>query len=173
MRRPWAAIALLGALWAAGCTTVAPDQRAALSGRLALQIGADGTTPARQWSAGFELRGTAQSGELDLTSPLGTVVAQARWQPDGAELVQGGERQQFDSLSALAQALLGEAVPLQALFDWLKGRPWPQQPHEPTPNGFSQAGWTVDLSALAAGGLTARRAKEPAITLRTRLDSTP
>lgn len=173
MPRRWAAIALLGALWAGGCTTVSPERSDTLSGRLALQIGAFGGSPARQWSAGFELRGTAQTGQLDLTSPLGTVVAQARWRPGAVELLQGGEHLQFDSLTALAQQLLGEPMPLEALFDWLRGRPWAQEPHQPTSSGFLQAGWAVDLSALAAGSLTARRSNEPAITLRARLDPTP
>jgi outer membrane lipoprotein LolB len=145
----------------------------ALSGRLGLQIGAYGSAPARQWSAGFELRGSPEAGELDLTSPLGTVVAQARWRPGAAELIQGSERRGFESLGSLALELLGEPVPLEALFDWLRGRPWPQQPHEATGNGFSQAGWAVDVSALSTGGLTARRAQEPTITLRARLDTAP
>jgi len=156
-----------------GCSTAPVAGPQALSGRLLLQIGAQGTTAARQWSAGFELRGSPQAGELDLTSPLGTVVAQARWQPGTAELIQGSERRRFDSLSGLAVDLLGEAVPLEALFDWHKGRPWPQQPHQPTGNGFVQAGWAVDVSALGTGGLTARRDQAPTITLRARLDPTP
>lgn len=166
-------VALLTAWWSTGCTTAPVAGAQALSGRLGLQIGAQGGTPARQWSAGFELRGSDEAGELDLTSPLGTVVAQARWRPGAAELIQGSERRVFDSLTALAWELLGEPVPLEALFDWLKGRPWARQPHESTGNGFLQAGWAVDVSALAAGGLTARRAQQPTLTLRVRLDTMP
>lgn len=168
-----APVALLTALGSTGCTTAPVAGPQALSGRLGLQIGAYGSAPARQWSAGFELRGSPEAGELDLTSPLGTVVAQARWRPGAAELIQGSERRGFESLGSLALELLGEPVPLEALFDWLRGRPWPQQPHEATGNGFSQAGWAVDVSALSKGGLTARRAQEPTITLRARLDTAP
>lgn len=144
-----------------------------MAGRLILQIEAWQSQPARQWSAGFELRGTARAGELDLTSPLGTLVAQARWQPGAAELSQGAERLRFDSLAELARQLLGEAVPLEALFDWLRGRPEPQTPHQATTTGFLQQGWAIDLTSLAAGLFIARRASEPAITLRARMEGAP
>jgi outer membrane lipoprotein LolB len=138
-----------------------------------LQIGASPSQPARQWSAGFELRGTARAGELDLTSPLGTLVAQARWQPGMVELSQGAERLLFASLPDLARQLLGETVPLEALFDWLRGRPEPQAPHEVTAAGFLQQGWDIDLTGLAAGTFTAKRSSEPTITLRARLEGAP
>ena len=159
----------------AGCANRPPPAADAtdLAGRMILQIGATPSQPARQWSAGFELRGTARAGELDLTSPLGTLVAQARWQPGMVELSQGAERLRFDSLPDLARQLLGEAVPLEALFDWLRGRPGPQAPHEATNSGFLQLGWDVDLTGLAAGTFTARRTSEPTITLRARLEGAP
>lgn len=159
----------------AGCANRPPPTASAtaLAGRMILQIGATPSQPARQWSAGFELRGTARAGELDLTSPLGTVVAQARWQPGMVELSQGAERLRFDSLPDLARQLLGETVPLEALFDWLRGRPEPQAPHEVTAAGFLQQGWDIDLTGLAAGTFTAKRSSEPTITLRARLEGAP
>lgn len=158
-----------------GCANRPPPavSATALAGRMILQIGATPSQPARQWSAGFELRGTAHAGELDLTSPLGTLVAQARWQPGVVELSQGGERLRFDSLPDLARQLLGETVPLEALFDWLRGRPEPQAPHEVTNAGFVQQGWAVDLTGLASGAFTAKRTSEPTITLRARLEGAP
>jgi outer membrane lipoprotein LolB len=174
-RRAWlGAHAGLTAVWGAGCASRPPAAAAdSLSGRLILRISPSGSAPARQWSAGFELRGTAQAGELDLTSPLGSVVAQARWKPGQAELDQGGERWRFDDLTDLSRQLLGEAVPLAALFDWLRGQPWPAEPHERTSQGFVQRGWAVDLSALGDGTLTAQREQAPAITLRARLQALP
>ena len=176
-RRTWVlgvpmGVALTGL---AGCANRPPPAADAtdLAGRMILQIGGTPSQPARQWSAGFELRGTARAGELDLTSPLGTLVAQARWQPGMVELSQGAERLRFDSLPDLARQLLGEAVPLEALFDWLRGRPEPQAPHEVTNSGFLQQGWDVDLTGLAAGTFTARRTSEPTITLRARLEGAP
>ena len=159
----------------AGCANRPPPAASAtaLAGRMILQIGASPSQPARQWSAGFELRGTARAGELDLTSPLGTLVAQARWQPGMVELSQGAERLLFASLPDLARQLLGETVPLEALFDWLRGRPEPQAPHEVTAAGFLQQGWDIDLTGLAAGTFTAKRSSEPTITLRARLEGAP
>jgi outer membrane lipoprotein LolB len=78
-----------------------------------------------------------------------------------------------DSLSELSRQLLGENVPLEALFDWLRGRPWPATSHERTAQGFVQQGWAVDLSGLGEGRLTARRDQAPAILLRARLETAP
>ena len=164
----------MAVLLAAGCSTVPPPASGdVLAGRLVLQISPGAHTPAQQWSAGFELRGSAQAGELDLTSPLGTTVAQARWRPGQAELDQGGERRAFPDLGELSRQLLGENVPLEALFDWLRGRPWPAASHERTAQGFVQQGWSVDLSGLGEGRLTARRDQAPTILLRARLEVAP
>lgn len=169
-----AACAALAFLLATGCSTVPPSESGdALAGRLVLQISPGASTPAQQWSAGFELRGSAQAGELELISPLGTTVAQARWHPGQVELLQGGERRTFADLDELSRQLLGENVPLEALFDWLRGRPWRATGHERTALGFVQQGWAVDLSGLGEGRLTARRDRAPAITLRARLETAP
>jgi len=174
VRARLAACAAMAVLLAAGCSTVPPPASGdVLAGRLVLQISPGAHTPAQQWSAGFELRGSAQAGELDLTSPLGTTVAQARWRPGQAELDQGGERRAFPDLGELSRQLLGENVPLEALFDWLRGRPWPAASHERTAQGFVQQGWAVDLSGLGEGRLTARRDQAPTILLRARLEVAP
>jgi outer membrane lipoprotein LolB len=48
------------------------------SGRLALRLD---STPPQSFSAGFDLRGSPQAGELQLNSPLGTTLASVRWSP--------------------------------------------------------------------------------------------
>jgi outer membrane lipoprotein LolB len=169
-----AACAALAVLWIAGCSSLPTDESVdTLSGRLILQVGPGAGTAAQQWSAGFELRGSAQAGELALTSPLGTTVAHARWRPGSVELQQGGEHRAFADLGELSRQLLGQDVPLEALFDWLRGRPWPAARHESTTQGFVQQGWTVDLSGHGEGRVTARRDQAPAIILRARLQVTP
>ena len=166
-----ATAALMTGLSGSGCASKpAPSPAGRLEGRLMLQRDAQGTSPAQRWSAGFELRGSAQEGELDLTSPLGTVLARARWNPVEAALDQGGEQRRFDGLMDLSRQLLGEPVPLQALFDWLQGRPWPGAAHAPSPQGFVQGGWAVDLTALAQGVVSARRDAAPSLSLRIRLE---
>ena len=87
---------LAGAVAAAlaACTTVTPPGPAGdtLSGRLAVKVDADGAQPARSVSAGFELTGSSTAGRLNLTSPLGTVVARADWSPsDVRHLTSDGE----------------------------------------------------------------------------------
>lgn len=135
---------------------------------------------ARSASAGFEWSGDAHTGSLVLTSALGTRMAEARWNPGGAELSTTEGRRRFDSLEALAEQLLGERLPMQALADWMRGRPWPGAAAEPVAAGsgladdrrFRQAGWEVDLSRRAEGRIEARRREPPpAIELRIRLDS--
>ncbi len=112
------------------------------SGRLALQVDADRP---QSFSAGFELRGTPQSGELLLYSPLGATLAQLRWAPGMAELQADGKRRAYPSIDALTQDATGTALPLPALFSWLDGR------------AAEVAGWQADLSRIADGRLTARR----------------
>ncbi|MBT9596348.1 MAG: outer membrane lipoprotein LolB [Vitreoscilla sp.] len=143
------------------------------TGRLLVRVEARDGAPAQQHSGAFELRGSAEQGQLRLLSPLGTQVALARWSPAGAELVDASGTRRFDDLDALAFEALGEAVPLGALPDWLAARPWPGAPSVNGPgDGFTQLGWTVDLSRFAADALIeARRAAPPAVLLRAKLDS--
>jgi outer membrane lipoprotein LolB len=65
------------------------------------------------------------------------------------------------------------ALPLAALFDWLRGRPWPRAASQERPGGFEQLGWTVDLSRRTEGWLLARRLAAPEVTVRLRLDEGP
>lgn len=168
-------ISASGFVLAAGCATP-PATRpldesggGPLAGRLALQVAASPQSAARQDTVAFELRGSSRAGELVLTSPIGTVMAKASWAPGGAELRTAEGSRRFDSVEALAADVLGEPLPLQALTDWLRGRPWAGAPHSPSPLGFVQEGWEVETSTLAQGLLTARRSAAPAITLRARL----
>lgn len=112
------------------------------NGRLALQVE---DQPSQSFTAGFELRGGAEAGELALYSPLGATLAQLRWAPGMAELQADGRRRQYPSIEALTQEATGTALPLAALFDWLQGRP------------AEVPGWRADLSRVADGRLLASR----------------
>lgn len=140
------------------------------SGRMALKLEAFGQEPAQGVNLAFDLQGHAQAGQLDLSTPLGTLIAQVRWQSAGAVLTTPEGQQSYDSLDALTQRVLGEPLPVQAILSWLDGRPAPQlpwlaspessansEPADSTPVRFTQANWLVDLSALPEGLLTARR----------------
>lgn len=178
--RAWAqATLLLAAL--AGCASPArsplPEQAGAalhLVGRLSVQTSNPHSGRPEGGSAGFELSGSPAAGELALSTPLGTLLGRARWREGEVLLQRPGEERRYDSLEALTEDLLGGAIPVAALFDWLRGRPWPgassDSPPTPGTHGFSQLGWQIDLSGFADGLIVARRLAEPAVTLRARLD---
>jgi len=130
----------------AGCASAAGPTGAARaeawSGRLSLRIDGD---PNQSFSALFELRGAPQAGELVLTNPIGSTLAQLHWAPGEALLRNGSETRRYDSVDALIEAATGAAIPVGALFAWLAGR------EEPVP------GWRPDLSQVAAGRLQATR----------------
>lgn len=168
---------LAGALLSA-CTTLQPVAPTAssesVSGRMSVKVDATPSTPARSVSASFELQGTPQDGRLDLSTPLGTTIAQARWSGRKALLTTGGEQRSYPDLDALTQDMLGESLPIVALFDWLRGRAWAGAPSRPSvppaETGFQQLGWDVDLARFDEGWVVAQRAQAPAVVVRARID---
>ncbi len=165
---PLLALALLGA-----CTTPprGHDDAPWVSGRLSLRSEASPTQVAQSVSAAFELQGDGHSGELRLSSPLGTRLATARWAPGLAVLTTSDGESHFRDLDELSERALGEALPLAALADWLAGRPWGGAAHAPGANGsFEQLGWHIDLKRRAEGWIELRRLAPPAVRMRVKLD---
>jgi outer membrane lipoprotein LolB len=169
----WAATLLL----AGGCASLSPLPTAApeetISGRLAVRVDAAGSEPARSFSAAFDLRGNSRSGVLGLSTPLGSMLAQARWSPETVTLATPQGRREFPDLDSLTREVLGESVPVEAWFDWLRGRPWPAAPSTALADGsFTQLGWTVDLARLADGRVSALREQPPPkVSVRIQLDA--
>ncbi|MBX9871789.1 MAG: outer membrane lipoprotein LolB [Burkholderiaceae bacterium] len=152
-----ATLASLATLWLASCAQPVlrtPDtSRGYWRGRLALRV--DDRSEPRSFFANFELSGAADAGELLLSSPLGTTLAQLRWSPQAALLRNNGQTRAFDSLDALAVEATGTDIPIAALFEWLQGRAAPAD------------GWQADLTQLQGGRLLARREQPaPAAELR-------
>ncbi len=149
------------------------------SGRLAVRADAAPGLPARSMSGQFELSGNASSGQLILTSPIGTTVARARWsdpvgvrgEPSRIELEADGSTQQYATLGEMMQRAIGEQLPLPAMFDWLSGHAWPAAPTQRSADGgsFDQLGWHVDLSQLADNRLIDAQRALPAPTLHVRV----
>lgn len=158
-RRVWLSLCSLGMLTLAGCATPRPKSASAAafwSGRLALQLN---STPPQNWSASFELQGSAEQGEMTLLSPIGTTLARLSWTPQEALLEQGQEKIKSRNLRSLSQHLTGTDLPIPALFAWLAGQ------------AADAPGWQVDLSAHPEGRLTARRSSpSPEAVLRILLD---
>lgn len=147
---------LLCAVLLAACATPRPPAepgQSAWSGRLALQVDSE---PPQNLSAGFDLIGTPDAGELLLTSPLGSVVAAIRWRPGLAEFQQGAQVTRRDSLDALTAEFGDATLPVTALFAWLRGLP------------MRADGWEADLSQHAEGRISARRL-QPTPTAQLRL----
>jgi outer membrane lipoprotein LolB len=125
-------------------------------GRISVQVLGDSPS---SMSASFLLRGTAQNGELDLYSPLGTTLGALQWTPEQVLLDDGNKTQYFNSLAELTEKATGAALPVEALFGWLQGR------HD------RATGWQADLSTASEGALFARRTSPaPEVTLRIKLD---
>ncbi len=158
-RRAWLGLLSVSLLSLTGCATPRPqpaDTTAFWSGRLALQLQ---STPPQNWSASFELQGSAEQGQLVLLSPIGTTLARLSWTPQSALLEQGEDKTASNSLQSLSQRLTGTDLPIAALFEWLAG------------NAADAPGWQVDLSAHPQGRLTARRnSPAPETVLRILLD---
>jgi outer membrane lipoprotein LolB len=155
----------------AGCASVPPPARPDLSGRLSVRVDATATTPSRSFASDFDLRGDASRGTLRLTGPLGATLAEVSWQPGQAELTDNQGTRRFDTLDAMAQALFGEKLPLAALIDWLRGRPWPGAPSTRRDDGFDQLDWRVGLTGFGEGLVSATRERPPAVSVRARLDN--
>lgn len=140
----------------AGCATpqrtAAPPGVQVYTGRLALSVAAN---PPQAFSAGFELKGAPDAGELTLYTPLGGTLAVLGWTPGSATLKSGNDVRQFASLEALASEVTGAELPVTALFDWLAGK------------ATAVAGWQADVTEVANGRLRAQRtAPAPAADLR-------
>ena len=144
-----------------------------LSGRMSVRIDATDSTPSRAISAAFELSGNAQQGRLDLNTPLGTTLARARWALGSVAVSTPQGDSTYVDLPSMTRALLGEDLPVVALFDWLRGRPWAgasSTSATPPSADFSQLGWEVDLAQYSQRWVNAKRAQTPSVTVRVKLD---
>jgi outer membrane lipoprotein LolB len=154
---------LIATILIAGCanpirnTGINGQKNELWTGRISLQVQSE---PAQSFSAGFELKGKPERGELTLISPLGNVLGILRWSPIEAILDSGNQKiQRFSSVDALMEQATGAAVPLSALFAWLQG------------DNASVNGWSADLSRHSEGRILAKRVQPtPQADLRVVLD---
>lgn len=122
------------------------------TGRISLQVQSE---PAQAFFAGFELKGSAAQGELTLNSPLGNSLAVLRWSAEEAVLDSGNQIQRFATVGELIEKATGAALPVAALFDWLRGK------------NTAADGWTADLTQQAEGRISAsRNVPQPRADLR-------
>jgi outer membrane lipoprotein LolB len=148
---------------------------ASLSGRLSVSVAAFNNVAARSENVVFELQGRDTVGSLSVSSAFGSVLAQARWTPHEVLLTTPQGEKRFADLNELTQDILGENLPLGALFDWLRGQPWPgaaSMPHaENLSPGFDQLGWSVNLARFSDALVMAQRVGPPEVTVRIKLNA--
>ena len=146
---------LVGALLTA-CSTPAKRQEYVTpndvwEGRLSVQVASD---PAQRISADFFLEGIARRASLTLNSPLGTRMARMQWDATSATLELGDQKRSFESVDAMTTHTLGSALPMQAFFAWLHGRP------------ESAPGWELQTLDMLQGRIRARSVgRTPAVQM--------
>lgn len=152
-------------LWLGACSTARPPGSAApresgeWSGRLSLRVDSD---PPQSFAALFELRGAPGQGELKLSTPIGSTLGLLQWSPTGASLQDGQRIQREASIDLLLARVTGAALPVDALFDWLAGRPTPVP------------GWRPQLAQVSDGRLQAvRESPQPTAELRLAFEPAP
>ena len=172
---------LLAAVLLSGCASLKHQDAEVregdlrLTGKLSVQVDADEGSPdgqKRGGSGAFELIGGPAAGQLELSTPLGSLVARASWSRDEASLKTPDGERLYPDLDALTREMLGEPIPVTALFDWMQGRAWSREPSTKLENGFEQLGWRIDLSRFADGILIATRIAAPVVVLRARIEKT-
>ena len=100
------------------------------------------------------MEGTARRASLTLNSPLGTRLARMQWDATSATLEVGDQKRSFESVDAMSTHTLGSALPMQALFAWLQGRP------ETAP------GWEIQTLDMLQGRIRARSVdRTPAVQI--------
>jgi outer membrane lipoprotein LolB len=169
-------LAALGDTLAPSAVSAPAPERLQFSGRLSLRVQQTLTGAADGGTVLFEFDGHPQEGTLLLQSVIGTTVATAHWNPQGAEIITPQGTRSGSNLNEVATFLLGQHLPLEALLHWIRAEPWAKANHELRPEGFEQLGWTISLEAWHERMITARRparADRPQdwdITVRARLD---
>ncbi len=135
------AMALLAACATLRVPTGEPGCARAYSGRLS--VVEQGPQP-RNLYASFELRLDGDSGWLEIGSPLGQMLARARWDADSARVDDGRQQRIYPSFEDMTQASVGLRLPRAALQDWVRGRAAAGVPWKALPGGgFEQLGWQV------------------------------
>jgi outer membrane lipoprotein LolB len=154
------AVCLLAACATSSKPTALKDSQAnIISGRISLLVQSE---VVQSFAGSFELQGDSTTGTLSLLSPLGSTVAVLRWAPGLAQLDNAGNTTNYPSVASMMQQTTGAAVPMDALFAWLRG-------DNPT-----VAGWQADVSRHAQGRINAQRTDPlPSAQLRIVLDTAP
>src|SRR5262245_971650 len=138
------------ALLLASCAAVPPETLPpgsfSLAGRVAVRYGEEVASGRVTW------RHTRAEDELVISTPVGQGVAEITRRYGVYTLVTArGERHSATDPERLTQQMLGYAVPLDGLPDWVQGRPAPGAEAVTRYDGdrlieLRQSGWVIDYS---------------------------
>jgi len=146
-------------LWLVGCAVPVPELGNASQteflryGRFALKA-EDFNRDPEAVQGGFTWRDTDVRFSLDLTDPMGSVIARIVVERTGATLTRSnGEQINAKTPDALLQTVLGQNVPVDGLRTWLRtiksplaGMTMVLKDPEGRIQTFEQSGWRVQLS---------------------------
>ncbi len=152
-------VGVMALLWLAGCASPVPEQNQTgrpeflRYGRFALKAEDFNRNP-EAVQGGFTWRDTGVRFSLDLTDPMGSVIARVMVERTGATLTRAnGEEIYAKTPDALMQRVLGQTVPVDALRNWLRTMKTPLPGMSMVINDaegriqtFEQSGWRVQLS---------------------------
>ena len=140
----------VAALLLASCATVPPETLPpgsfSLVGRVAVRYGEEAASGRVAW------RHSPAADELVISTPVGQGVAEITRRDGVYTLVAAtGERYTATDPERLTQQVLGYAVPLDGLPDWVQGRPAPGVAAVTRYDGdrlaeLRQRGWLIDYS---------------------------
>ncbi|GAB2901288.1 lipoprotein insertase outer membrane protein LolB [Paralcaligenes ginsengisoli] len=152
--RAWLVFCLAGLLAACATPHRITDAGGARAfertGRFAVSVMRDnGKQQAVQ--GGFAWRDDGQTLRLDLANPLGNTLARVQVSPGYSVLTRSdGSQEQASDPDGLVEQVLGSAIPVEGLRDWLRGRTGAVLNLEKNQAGqatsFQQNGWRVVLS---------------------------
>lgn len=184
--------AAAAAATASGCASLptAPPAERVHGGRFAATTTLDGKS--ENTTGRFTLSIAGPRLTLDLATPLGTTLARVESGPEGARLQVPGNGDMREArgrnAEALSEELLGYALPVQGIGDWILGRPAPSRAARTREEdgrivAIEQDGWSIEVADRLLDGaprrLVFRRPARagsgavppaPAITLRLVLD---
>jgi len=127
------------------------------TGRFALTVQTPDAPP-HAVQGGFAWYDDARMLRVNLTNPMGTVLAQLRVEPDRAVFVRSSVSEEIaHDPDALVARVLGRNVPVSFLRAWLRGQVSPQatgvvRDDAGQVQAFMQDGWHVQLSRFDAQG---------------------
>ena len=143
----------------AGPTRIVGDGEAfERTGRFAVNVTEPGAAP-EAVQGGFAWRDSGRILRLDLVNPLGSTLARIVVEPSRAVLEHAdGSTETAADADALLAKVMGTALPVANLRDWLQGRTGAgpvsdlQTDAQGRPESFVQQGWQLRLSRYDAMG---------------------